>query len=99
MGKIASKKYDIEVWMPRSKEYRETMSCSNCTDYQARRLNIKYGHHGGNKEYVHTLNNTAMATSRIMVAILENFQNKDGTVNIPKVLQPYMGGVKKLERK
>jgi len=70
----------------------------NCTDYQARRLNIKFGHHGGKKEYVHTLNNTAIATSRIMVAILENFQNKDGSVTIPKVLHPYMGGIKKLEK-
>ncbi len=97
IGRVSAKTYDLEVWMPRGQEYRECGSCSNCLDYQARRLNIKFGHHGGAKEYVHTLNNTAMATSRILVALLENFQNQDSSVDVPKVLWPYMGGVKKLK--
>ncbi|HLD48967.1 MAG TPA: serine--tRNA ligase [archaeon] len=93
IGTIAAKKYDIEAWMADG-QYREVGSCSNCTDYQARRLNIKY------KEkkdapvmgFAHTLNNTAIATSRAMVAIIEQFQQKDGTIKIPSVLQPYMNG-------
>jgi seryl-tRNA synthetase len=97
IGPIAAKKYDIEVWFPRQKKYGEVTSCSNCTDYQARRLNIRCGKHGSEKKQVpHTLNNTAIATSRTMVAILENYQNADGTVTIPKVLRPFMGGKKLL---
>jgi seryl-tRNA synthetase len=91
LGTVASKKYDIEVWMPRSNEYKEVVSASNCTDYQARRLGIKFGHEGGSKELTHTLNSTVVATSRALVAILENYQNADGTVNVPKVLQKYVG--------
>ena len=91
IGIVASKKYDIEAWMPVQGKYREVTSCSNCTSYQARRLNIKYGLVGGEKEYVHTLNNTALATPRALVAIIENYQNKDGSITIPKVLVPYMG--------
>lgn len=97
IGPIAAKKYDIEVWFPRQKKYGEVTSCSNCTDYQARRLNIRCGKHGSEKKQVpHTLNNTAIATSRTMVAILENYQNADGTITIPKVLRPFMGGKKLL---
>jgi len=92
IGSIAAKKYDIEVWFPRQGKYGEVTSCSNCTDYQARRLNIRTGKQGGDKRTPHTLNNTAIATSRTMVAILENFQNEDGTVTIPEVLRPFMGG-------
>ncbi|MFO8015592.1 MAG: serine--tRNA ligase [Candidatus Woesearchaeota archaeon] len=99
IGIIAAKKYDIEVWMPVQDAYRELVSCSNCTDYQARRLNIRYGSEGGDKELLHTLNSTAFATGRTMVAIMENFQNKDGSINIPKVLQPYMNNIKKIEAK
>jgi seryl-tRNA synthetase len=100
IGIIAAKKYDLEVWMPRQDAYKEACSCSNCTDYQARRLHIKYGQRGSKDlKLVHTLNNTAIATSRAMVAILENFQNKDGSVDIPKVLQPYMSGIKKIKAK
>ncbi len=99
IGVMAAKKYDLEVWMPAQKAYRELVSCSNCTDYQARRLNIRYGKEGGEKELVHTLNSTAVATSRTMVAIMENFQNKDGSVNVPKALQPYMGGLKTIEKR
>lgn len=90
LGSIAAKKYDLEVWMARQKQYQEACSCSNCTDYQARRMNVRYEDQGSRK-LVHTLNNTALATSRVMVAILENNQNADGSVEIPKVLQPYMG--------
>ncbi len=96
LGIVAAKKYDIEVWMPRQKKYREAMSCSNCTDYQARRLNIKYTDNK-TRALTHTLNSTAIATSRILVAILENNQQKDGSVKIPLVLQPYMNGRKKIQ--
>jgi seryl-tRNA synthetase len=100
IGTLAAKKYDTEVWMADGK-FREIGSNSNCTDYQARRLNVKFREKEGQAPsgYVHTLNNTALATSRTMVAILEQFQNKDGTVTIPAVLRPYMGGVRRLERK
>lgn len=91
IGSVAAKKYDVEVWMPAQDQYREAVSCSNCTDYQARRLNIRYGKHGGVKELVHTLNSTAIANTRTMVAILENFQNEDGSVDIPKALHKYTG--------
>jgi seryl-tRNA synthetase len=99
IGTIASKKYDIEVWMADDK-FREVGSNSNCTDYQARRLNVKYREKEGQKPvgFVHTLNNTALASSRTILAILEQFQQKNGSVLIPKVLQPYMNGIKKLER-
>ncbi len=97
IGAVAAKKYDIEVWMPHQKAYREMVSCSSCTDYQSRKLNIKHGKEGGQKELVHTLNSTAIATSRAIVAILENNQQKDGTVTIPKVLMPYMNNTKILK--
>ena len=92
IGTVAAKKYDIEAWFPRQGAYREVISCSNCTEYQARRLNIRAGKMGGEKFVPHTLNATAMATSRGLVAILENFQNEDGSVTIPETLRPYMGG-------
>ncbi|MBT7902273.1 serine--tRNA ligase [Candidatus Woesearchaeota archaeon] len=97
IGIVASKKYDVEAWMPRQKQYREVCSNSNCTDYQARRLNIRCGKEGGDKRLLHTLNNTAVATSRAMVAILENYQNKDGTITIPEALRPFMFGKEKIE--
>ncbi len=93
LGDLAAKKYDIEAWMPRGEEYREVGSNSNFTDYHARRANIKYHKKKTNEfPYVHTLNNTVIATSRIMVAILENYQNEDGSVTVPEVLRPYMFG-------
>ena len=92
IGTVAAKKYDIEGWFPRQNAYREVISCSNCTDYQARRLNTRAGKVGGEKFFPHTLNSTAMATSRGLVAVLENYQEKDGTVGVPKVLRPHMGG-------
>jgi len=90
MGIIASKKYDIEIYMPREKKYKEIISCSNCTEYQAVRLNIKY-FDKNEKKYVHTLNSTAIATARMLRAILENYQQKDGSIKVPKVLQKYTG--------
>ncbi|MBN2052974.1 serine--tRNA ligase [Candidatus Woesearchaeota archaeon] len=99
LGIIAAKKYDIELWMPRQNQYREVGSNSNCTDYQARRLNLKCTDKHGNRRYLHTLNNTAIATSRTMVAILENNQNKDGTITVPKALLPYMNGIKAIGKK
>ncbi|HWQ64168.1 MAG TPA: serine--tRNA ligase [Methanospirillum sp.] len=94
IGTVAAKKYDIEAWMPRENAYREVVSCSNCTAYQATRLNIKVRDSKDfeSKQYVHTLNSTAIATSRAMRSILENYQQKDGSVEIPKVLVPYMNG-------
>jgi len=92
IGTVAAKKYDIEAWYPRQNSYSEVISCSNCTDYQARRLNVRAGKVGGEKFLPHTLNATAMATSRGLVAILENYQNRDGSVTVPKVLRPYLGG-------
>jgi len=99
IGVKAAKRYDTEVWMADGK-FREIGSNSNCTDYQARSLNIKYREKEGQapKGFVHILNNTVLATSRTMLAILEQFQQKDGTVLIPKVLWPYMSGIKKLEK-
>lgn len=93
IGIVVAKKYDLEVWSPTSKTYREVVSCSNCTSYQAVRLNMKYNSSDGNK-YVHTLNSTLVATSRALVAILENYQQKDGSVVVPKVLRKYMNGKK-----
>jgi seryl-tRNA synthetase len=91
IGIVAAKKYDIEAWLPAQKKYREVVSCSNCTAYQAARLNMKYEKHNGERDWLHTLNSTAVATPRALVAILENYQEKDGTVSIPKVLRPYLG--------
>ena len=98
IGTVAAKKYDLEVYMPREKAYKEVVSCSNCTSYQAARLNIKYSK-GSEKEFVHTLNSTAIATSRTLRGILENYQQKDGSVKVPAVLVPYMNGIKVLGKK
>jgi len=92
----AAKKYDLEAWFPAQNTYRELVSCSNVTDYQARKLNMTYGKAGGAKDYLHTLNSTAIATERTLCAILENYQQEDGSVNIPKVLQPHMNGITKI---
>lgn len=91
LGGPAYKKYDINYWSPLDGEYRELMSCSNVTDYQARRLNIRYRGDSGTN-FVHTLNATAAAFSRIAIALIENHQNKDNSLTIPKALQPFMGG-------
>jgi seryl-tRNA synthetase len=98
IGTVAAKKCDIEVWMPREEAYREVVSCSNCTAYQSVRLNIKVRdpHEFETKRYVHTLNSTAVATSRALRAILENYQQEDGSVIVPEALRPYMGGAETL---
>ncbi len=90
LGDKFARQYDIEAWFPRQKKYAEITSAGNCTDYQSRKLNIKYTD-GKEKQYVHILNNTMVATSRAMVAILENFQQKDGSIQIPKILHKYTG--------
>ncbi|HNV01616.1 MAG TPA: serine--tRNA ligase [archaeon] len=97
IGTVASKKYDIEVWSPREKKYFETHSISNCTTYQATRLNIKYKKQNGEKEYLHTLNATEVAVPRILRAIIENHQTKEGTIKIPKALHQYMLGKKEIK--
>jgi len=100
IGTVAAKKYDTEIWMADG-NFREAGSNSNCTDYQARRLNIKYREGIGKppKGFVHTLNSTALATSRTMMAILEQYQQKDGSVIMPEALRPYMNGITRLERR
>lgn len=91
LGYPAARKYDINCWFPSEKRYRETHSTSTCTDYQARRLNIRYRDKGGKTNFVHTLNGTAFAIGRMILAILENYQQKDGSVLIPEVLQKFVG--------
>lgn len=91
LGAPAAKKYDIEAWMPGQDKYRETHSTSNCTDFQARRLNIRYRNQEGKVNLVHTINGTAIAIGRMLIAIFENYQRKDGSIIIPQVLQPLMG--------
>jgi seryl-tRNA synthetase len=92
MGKISAKTYDIEAWMAGQNAYREIVSCSNCLDYQARRLKIRFRDKSNeDTQYLHTLNSTLVATTRTLVAIIENFQTKDGHITIPQVLQKYVG--------
>ena len=97
MGFSAAKTYDLEVWIPAQETYREISSCSNCEDFQARRAMIRYRDENGKVQYVHTLNGSGLAVGRTVAAILENYQNEDGSVTIPEVLVPYMGGVTKIE--
>jgi len=94
IGTVAAKKYDIEAWMPRENAYKEVVSCSNCTAYQAVRLNIRVRDKSDfeSKRWVHTLNSTAIATSRVLRAILENYQEEDGSVILPAAIRPYMNG-------
>jgi seryl-tRNA synthetase len=100
LGFSAAKTYDIEVWLPAQNKYREISSCSNFEDFQARRGNIRYKPKGGKKtEFVHTLNGSGLAVGRTVVAILENFQQPDGSVVIPEVLRPYMGGAERIVRR
>ncbi len=91
LGRPAAAKYDIETWLPSENKYRETHSTSNCTDFQARRLNIRYKDKNGKINFVHTLNGTAFAIGRILIMIMENYQQKDGSIKIPKALQKYCG--------
>ena len=87
----AMKKFDLEAWMPGQQKFREVTSCSNIWEYQARRLGIKYKDSNWNLKYAHTLNGTIVALSRCLIAIIENYQTKDGDVKIPEVLVPFMG--------
>ena len=97
LGKISAKTYDLEAWMPGQNAYREVVSCSNCLDYQARRLGVKYRDKPNEEsKFVHTINSTLVATERTLVAILENYQTEKGTVTVPDVLQPYMDGIKEI---
>lgn len=91
LGSMAVRKFDVEAWMPTRGDYGEVTSTSNCTDYQARNLNIRFKRKSGEVDFIHMLNGTAIATSRTPLAILENYQNADGSVTIPEVLRPYMG--------
>jgi len=97
MGFSAKKTYDIEVWLPSQKTYREISSCSNCGDFQSRRMNLRFRKVGGARpEFVHTLNGSGLAVGRTWVAIIENYQNEDGTIEIPEILHPYMNGLTKI---
>jgi len=92
LGKISAKTYDLEAWMAGQNSYREIVSCSNCLDFQARRLKIRFRDRTNDQpQYLHTMNSTLVATSRTLVSILENFQTKDGHVVVPKILQKYVG--------
>ncbi|MGD8463171.1 MAG: serine--tRNA ligase [Anaerolineae bacterium] len=94
LGFQAAKKYDLEMWAPGAEEWLEVSSISNCTDFQARRANVRFRPEPGAKpQYVHTLNGSGLALPRVMIAVIENFQQRDGTIRVPEVLQPYMGGI------
>ncbi len=97
MGFSSAKTYDVEVWLPGQNTYREISSCSNCTDFQARRANIRFRTRGGKPEFVHTLNGSGLPTGRSLVAVIENGQQADGSVRIPEALWPYMNGQKLIE--
>jgi seryl-tRNA synthetase len=97
MGFSARKTHDLEVWLPGQARYREISSCSNCGDFQARRLNARFRSEGGKPEFVHTLNGSALAVGRTLVAVLETYQQRDGSVVVPEILHPYTGGLTVLE--
>ncbi|UQB00372.1 serine--tRNA ligase [Pediococcus pentosaceus] len=99
MSFTAAKTYDLEVWIPAQDKYREISSCSNCTDFQARRAHIRFRDENGKLQYVHTLNGSGLAVGRTVAAILENYQNEDGTVNVPEALVPYMQGTTVIGKK
>jgi seryl-tRNA synthetase len=94
MGFAARKTYDIEVWLPGQDAYREISSCSNCGDFQARRMTARYRPKGGKDlRFVHTLNGSGLAVGRTLIAVMENYQQADGSIRIPEALVPYMGGM------
>jgi seryl-tRNA synthetase len=100
MGFAAAKTYDIEVWLPGQQAYREISSCSNCTDFQARRASLRYRPGAGGKpRFLHTLNGSGLAVGRTLIAVLENYQQKDGSVEVPEALRPYMGGTQRITRR
>ena len=96
MGFCSQKTYDLEVWCPSQNKYREISSCSNCGDFQARRSSIKYKDHNGKNQFVHTLNGSSLAVGRTLLAILENYQNADGSITVPAVLRNYLAGLEKI---
>lgn len=96
MGFCSQKTYDLEVWCPSQNKYREISSCSNCGDFQARRSSIKYKDHNGKNQFVHTLNGSSLAVGRTLLAILENYQNADGSITVPVVLRNYLAGLEKI---
>lgn len=98
MGFSAAKTYDLEVWIPAQETYREISSCSNCEDFQARRAMIRYRDDNNKPQFLHTLNGSGLAVGRTVAAVLENYQNADGSVTIPEVLVPYMGGIKEITK-
>ncbi len=98
MGFTAKKTYDLEVWLPSQGKYREISSCSNCGDFQARRMNARFRNKDGKAEFVHTLNGSGLAVGRTLVAVLENYQNADGGITVPKALVPYMGGLERIAK-
>ena len=99
MGFGAAKTYDIEVWLPSQDTYREISSCSNCEDFQARRMGMKYKPaDGGKARFIHTLNGSGLAIGRTLIALMENYQNADGSITVPEALRPYVGGLEKVSR-
>ena len=99
LGFTAALKYDVEMWAPGCEEWLEVSSCSNCTDFQARRSNIRFRREAqGKPEFVHTLNGSGLALPRVMIAVLENYQQADGSIEVPRVLRPYLGGLDRFER-
>ncbi|OYW03968.1 MAG: serine--tRNA ligase, partial [Acidobacteria bacterium 37-71-11] len=97
MGFSAAKTHDIEVWLPGQQSYREISSCSNCEEFQARRADLKFRPAGGGKtRFLHTLNGSGLAIGRTLIAVLENYQQPDGTVTVPQALRPYLGGLERL---
>ena len=98
IGFGAAKTYDIEVWLPGQKAYREISSCSNCEDFQARRANIRYRPSApkAKPQFVHTLNGSGLAVGRTLIAVLENYQREDGSIAVPEALQPFVGGLKEI---
>ena len=98
LGFAAAGKYDVEMWAPGVGEWLEVSSCSNCWDFQARRAQIRFREKGGKPEFVHTLNGSGLGLPRTLIAVIENYQNEDGSITVPEVLRPYMGGVEKITR-
>lgn len=98
MGFSAAMTHDLEVWMPAQNKYREISSCSNCEDFQARRAHIQYRDENGKLNFIHTLNGSGLAVGRTVAAILENYQNEDGSVTVPEALRPYLGGLEKITK-
>ena len=92
VGFSAAKTYDLEVWLPGQEKYREISSCSNCTDFQARRMKARVRNADGKPELIHTLNGSGVAAGRALIAVMENYQQADGSIRVPNVLLPYMGG-------